>query len=101
MNQNGKSVSTVTVKADEKPDVKAEKKSDEVSLYRKEMAIIYNNTGKRPAPPGVRGTEVCIPASYLNADEQLMRRNNSVGAQLPDTAAQGKKGAAHLQGRPS
>lgn len=82
-------------KNDVKPDLKPEKKSDEVSLYRKELAIIYNNTRTRPAPAGVRGTEVCIPASYLNAEEQLMRRNNSVGAQLPDSAAQGKKGAAH------
>lgn len=86
-------------KADEKPDVNmkadGKKNSAEVSLYRKEMAIIYNNTKKRPAEAGVRGTEVCIPASYLNADEQLMRRNNTVGAVLPDSAAQGKKGAAY------
>jgi hypothetical protein len=76
------------------PEDKGDKKSDEVSLYRKELAIIYNNTNKRPAPAGVRGTEVCIPATYLNADEQLMRRNNSVGASLPDTTAQGKGGKA-------
>ena len=42
----------------------------------------------------MRGTELSIPASYLNADEQLMRRNNSVGALLPDPSAQAK-GAAH------
>jgi hypothetical protein len=32
-----------------------------VSLYRKELCVIYFNTRKRPAPLGVRGSEVCIP----------------------------------------
>lgn len=33
----------------------------EVSLYRKELISIHLNSKTRPAAPGVRGTEVCIP----------------------------------------
>jgi len=38
------------------------KSSEGVSLYRKELAVIFFNTKSRPSPAGVRGTEVCIPA---------------------------------------
>ena len=34
---------------------------DEVSLYRKEMAVIHFNSKSRPSPAGVRGMEICIP----------------------------------------
>ena len=33
-----------------------------MALFRKELAVIFYNTKKRPAPLSVRGTEVCIPA---------------------------------------
>lgn len=35
--------------------------TEDKSLYRKELASIYFNSKKRPPPPGVRGTEICIP----------------------------------------
>jgi hypothetical protein len=38
------------------------KTSEEVSLYRREMAVIKFNAMNRPAPQCVRGLEVCIPA---------------------------------------
>eukprot|EP01042_Synura_sphagnicola_P006020 gene6020-7680_t len=38
------------------------KSSDDVSLYRREMAVIKFNAMNRPAPQCVRGLEVCIPA---------------------------------------
>lgn len=41
-------------------DAKEDSK-DEVSLFRKELAVIYFNTKKRPAPLGTRGSEICIP----------------------------------------
>lgn len=41
-------------------DIKEDQK-DEVSLFRKELAVICFNTKKRPAPLGVRGSEICIP----------------------------------------
>jgi Tub family len=45
---------------DDERDNKGDTK-DEVSLFRKELAVIYFNTKKRPAPLGVRGSEICIP----------------------------------------
>jgi hypothetical protein len=45
---------------DDERDNKGDSK-DEVSLFRKELAVIYFNTKKRPAPLGVRGSEICIP----------------------------------------
>lgn len=38
------------------------KSGDDVSLYRREMAVIKFNAMNRPAPQCVRGLEVCIPA---------------------------------------
>ncbi len=38
----------------------------DASLFRKELAVIHFNTKKRPPPPGVRGTEVCIPNNNFN-----------------------------------
>jgi hypothetical protein len=34
---------------------------DDVSLYRKELAVIRYNNKQRPAPQGTRGMEICIP----------------------------------------
>jgi hypothetical protein len=45
----------------------AKKSNEDASLYRKEYCQIYFNSLTRPAAPGVRGTEVAIPASFLNA----------------------------------
>jgi hypothetical protein len=39
--------------------------NDDVSLYRREMAVIHFSTKHRPAPHGVRGMEVCIPNPFL------------------------------------
>ena len=41
---------------------------DEVSLFRKELAVICFNSKKRPAPAGVRGSEICIPTKKRGAD---------------------------------
>jgi hypothetical protein len=41
--------------------------SDEVSLYRRELAVIHFNTKSRPCP-GVRGMEVCIPVEKEKTD---------------------------------
>ena len=51
-------------------DKKSGSRDDAASLYRKELCIVFNNTTKRPAPTGVRGTEVCIPSTYLNCNTQ-------------------------------
>lgn len=40
---------------------KDSKGTEDVSLYRRELAVIHFNTKTRPPAPGVRGTEVCIP----------------------------------------
>jgi hypothetical protein len=40
---------------------------EEVSLYRRELAVIHFNTKTRPAPAGVRGTEICIPKVTYNS----------------------------------
>ena len=34
----------------------------DMNLFRKELAVIFYNTKKRPAPLSVRGTEVCVGA---------------------------------------
>ena len=38
--------------------------SEDVSLYRKELAIIHYNVKTRPCQTGVRGMEVCIPNTF-------------------------------------
>ena len=38
--------------------------SEDVSLYRKELAIIHYNVKNRPCQTGVRGMEVCIPNTF-------------------------------------
>lgn len=38
--------------------------SEDVSLYRKELAVIHYNTKTRPCQSGVRGMEVCIPNTF-------------------------------------
>lgn len=45
-----------------------EGKGDEVSLFRKELAVIHFNTKKRPAPLGIRGSEICIPTKRHGGD---------------------------------
>jgi hypothetical protein len=42
---------------------------DEVSFFRRELAVIHFNTKKRPAPMGTRGSEVCIPKQHFNESE--------------------------------
>ena len=42
-------------------DAKGSKDEREMNLFRKELAVVFYNTKKRPAPLSVRGTEVCIP----------------------------------------
>jgi len=67
---------------------KASHKDDGTSLYRKELCVIVFNTKKRPPPTGVRGTEIAIPATYLNANTQAF---NSANTQLiAETNAQVK-----------
>lgn len=36
-------------------------KTTDISLYRKELMAIHFNSKTRPAPNGIRGSEVCIP----------------------------------------
>lgn len=38
--------------------------SDDVSLYRCELAAIHFNCKSRPAPNGMRGTEICLPNNF-------------------------------------
>jgi hypothetical protein len=38
------------------------KEERDMNLFRKELAVIFYNTKKRPAPLSVRGTEVCVAA---------------------------------------
>lgn len=38
-----------------------EKSGDDVSLYRRELAVIHFNSKTRPSPAGTRGMEVCVP----------------------------------------
>lgn len=42
--------------------------SEDVSLYRKELAIIHYNVKARPCQTGVRGMEVCIPNTFGSVD---------------------------------
>lgn len=56
-------------------DKKSEgKTSDENTKFRKELLCIYFNTKSRPAPPKVRGLEVCMPYidSSLTAGSQKL-----------------------------
>ena len=69
-------------------EAKASHKDDGSSLYRKELCVIVYNTKKRPVPTGMRGTEIAIPATYLNANTQAFNRANS-GA-ISDAKAQAK-----------
>lgn len=52
---------------DDDKDGKGDSK-DEVSLFRKELAVICFNSKKRPAPAGVRGSEICIPMKKRSMD---------------------------------
>lgn len=38
--------------------------SEEVSLFRKELAVIHFNSKARPASGTLRGTEICIPIGH-------------------------------------
>ena len=62
-------------------DAKASGGSDDVSLYRRELAVIHLNTKSRPAPPGTRGMEVCIPQVHspnpLHADPKAASSSSS------------------------
>mmetsp|Transcript_18881 Transcript_18881/g.18190 ORF Transcript_18881/g.18190 Transcript_18881/m.18190 type:complete len:597 (+) Transcript_18881:44-1834(+) len=62
---------------DDQPDNKGGEAGnpDEVSLFRKEVAVIHYNTKKRPAPLGVRGCEVCI--SSKGSDEAVDTLRNA------------------------
>jgi len=74
---------------------KAGAKDDGSSLYRKELCVIQFNTKKRPAPAGVRGSEIAIPATYLNANTQAF--NNANMQFIADKNAQAKsKGQSPL-----
>eukprot|EP01035_Chromulina_nebulosa_P022580 gene22580-29238_t len=42
--------------------------SEDVSLYRKELAIIHYNVKSRPCQTGVRGMEICIPNTFGSVD---------------------------------
>ena len=42
--------------------------SEEISLYRKELASIHFNCKTRPATGTMRGTEVCIPNVFPPPD---------------------------------
>jgi hypothetical protein len=52
-------------------------KDDSASLYRKELCCISYNTKTRPAPKGVRGAEIAIPATFLNANTQAYNKETS------------------------
>lgn len=52
-------------------------KSGEDTLYRKELAVIWINTMSRPAPTGVRGTEVSIPGSFMTNEQIAIATNNT------------------------
>lgn len=47
----------------------AKQRNDGESLYRKELCVIWLNSKTRPAPAGVRGTEICIPGSFLSPEQ--------------------------------
>lgn len=64
-------------------DAKAEGKSEEVSLYRRELLSIHFNTKHRPAPAGVRGSEICIP---LVTSVQLHGKNGDAKGGASSTA---------------
>lgn len=55
------------------------------SLYRKELLSIHFNSKTRPAPQGMRGTEVCIPnpASIAAADSSSSGQNNMYSLSKP------------------
>lgn len=38
--------------------------SEDVSLYRSELVAIHFGSKTRPAPPGKRGTEICLPHNF-------------------------------------
>ena len=42
--------------------------AEEVSLYRKELAVIHYNSRTRPCTTGVRGMEVCIPNTFSSSE---------------------------------
>lgn len=63
--------------------------SDEVSLYRRELAVIHFNSTTRPAPPGVRGLEVCIAAMHLNKDASQGQGQAAAQAKGPAGSSSG------------
>lgn len=66
--------------------------SEDVSLYRRELAVIHFNTKTRPAAQGVRGMEVCVPAVSA---AQVMASSGTAAATVPGPAnAAGGNGKA-------
>ena len=62
-----------------------EDSKDEVSLFRKELAVIYFNTKKRPAPLGIKGSEICIPTKRNINDTSIIDSNLNKRAESKDT----------------
>jgi hypothetical protein len=48
---------------------------DDVSLYRKELAVIQFNSKTRPAPAGTRGMEVCVPVPTADGENVAAASN--------------------------
>lgn len=51
---------------------------DDVSLYRRELAVVHFNSKTRPSPPGCRGMEICVPVDN-NAGIAVAESKSSVG----------------------
>ena len=61
--------------AAEAKDAKPVNRDDAASLYRKELCVINYESSKRPAPKGVRGSEIAIPSTFLNANTQAYNKS--------------------------
>lgn len=72
-----------------------EAKSTEVSLYRKELAIIHFNHKTRPSPAGTRGLEICIPTPAQ--DNMLSLTADSKGEGSTNNEALETKGIEGIQ----
>eukprot|EP01038_Epipyxis_sp_PR26KG_P006980 gene6980-9541_t len=67
---------------------------EEVSLYRKELAVIHFNVKKRPPPNGVRGSEVCIPNNFADYYDNINNANVADGKGTNNSNNNGAKATA-------
>ena len=84
------------------PTAEEDGKADEGTLYRRELAVIWLNTKTRPAPAGVRGTEIAISGSFLTSDQIAVASGNassaSGGAQVTKLGADSGATSRDLSG---